>query len=424
MNWKSLFEILCFRKAFLVFGDLSGMAEQNYTYLLKCADGSFYCGWTNDLDKRGAAHNRGSASKYTRTRRPVELVYYETFPTKQGATRREYWIKQLTRQEKEKLIEGRQKMTSLYDVTVIGPAIVDVVAGAVDEALFQKGTLPVDRIRMSYGGNALNEAVVLSRLGHRVQLITMVGEDEAGKNVLGYMEENGLDTDSVQVRKDISTSINVVLYDASGERRFLTDPKGSQRQFTLVDAAPYLDRVADWVSFPSMFVSPAFGIKDMDQMLTRLKEKKDRRILLDMTHPKNRETVKDITALLEKTDYFLPNEEECALLGIDPKDPKPLFDAGLKCLVSTMGKEGVRLCDREKTICCSAYPKASVVDTTGAGDTFAAGFLHSLIRGRSLPDALSFASAAASFCVETVGAGNWDVDEAAIIKRGKKIRME
>ena len=400
------------------------MVERNYTYLLKCADGSYYCGWTNDLDKRVAAHNSGSASKYTRTRRPVELVYYETFPTKQGAMRREYWIKQLTRQEKEGLIERRRRMSSVYDVTVIGPAIVDVVAGAIDETLFQKGTLPVDQIALSYGGNALNEAVVLSRLGHRVQLITMVGEDEAGNNVIRYMEEHGLDTDSVRVRADVSTSINVVLFDAAGERRFLTDPKGSQRQFTLKDAIPYLDRAADWVSFPSMFVSPAFGIKDMQKMLDLLKEKKDRRILLDMTHPKNKETVKDITPLLKKTDYFLPNEEECALLGIDPKDPKPLFDAGLKCLVSTMGKEGVRLCDREKALSCSPYPRASVVDTTGAGDTFAAGFLHSLIRGRSPVDALTFASAAASFCIETVGADNWDVDEAEIEKRAKKIRVE
>lgn len=79
----------------------------NYTYILRCSDGTLYCGWTNDLDKRLAAHNAGTAAKYTRTRRPVELVYYEEFETKQEAMSREYHIKRLTRQEKTELIGKR-----------------------------------------------------------------------------------------------------------------------------------------------------------------------------------------------------------------------------------------------------------------------------------------------------------------------------
>lgn len=80
----------------------------NYTYLLLCSDGTYYCGWTNDLDKRVAAHNSGKGAKYTKTRRPVELVYYETFETKQEAMSREYYIKRLTRAEKEELVMGFQ----------------------------------------------------------------------------------------------------------------------------------------------------------------------------------------------------------------------------------------------------------------------------------------------------------------------------
>lgn len=78
--------------------------SNNYTYILKCADGSLYCGWTNNLEKRVSAHNAGTASKYTRTRRPVELAYFEQFETKQEAMSREYHIKRLTREEKLKLI--------------------------------------------------------------------------------------------------------------------------------------------------------------------------------------------------------------------------------------------------------------------------------------------------------------------------------
>ncbi len=81
--------------------------KTNYTYILKCADGTFYCGWTNNLEKRLAAHNAGTASKYTSPRRPVELIYTERFATKQEAMRREYRIKQLTRQQKIDLISNK-----------------------------------------------------------------------------------------------------------------------------------------------------------------------------------------------------------------------------------------------------------------------------------------------------------------------------
>ena len=76
----------------------------NYIYILRCADGTLYTGWTNDLEKRLAAHQSGKGCKYTRARLPVELVYSERFDTKQAAMRREWEIKQLTREEKLALI--------------------------------------------------------------------------------------------------------------------------------------------------------------------------------------------------------------------------------------------------------------------------------------------------------------------------------
>ena len=78
----------------------------NYTYILRCGDGSFYTGWTNNLGKRLEAHNAGRGGRYTRSRLPVKLVYSESFDTKNEAMRREAAIKKLTRQEKEKLIKG------------------------------------------------------------------------------------------------------------------------------------------------------------------------------------------------------------------------------------------------------------------------------------------------------------------------------
>lgn len=79
----------------------------NYTYILKCKDDSLYTGWTNDLKKRITSHNVGKGAKYTKARRPVELVYYEEFQTREEAMKREYAIKQLSRKEKEALIKTR-----------------------------------------------------------------------------------------------------------------------------------------------------------------------------------------------------------------------------------------------------------------------------------------------------------------------------
>ncbi len=79
----------------------------NYTYIVACQDGTFYTGWTNDLEKRICDHNAGKGAKYTKSRRPVVLAYYEEYETKEEAMRREYAIKQMSRQEKEKLVKKK-----------------------------------------------------------------------------------------------------------------------------------------------------------------------------------------------------------------------------------------------------------------------------------------------------------------------------
>ena len=77
-----------------------------YAYIVECADGTLYSGWTNDLEKRIAAHNAGQGAKYTRSRRPVTLRYYEEFEDKSEALRRECALKKLSRAKKQALIES------------------------------------------------------------------------------------------------------------------------------------------------------------------------------------------------------------------------------------------------------------------------------------------------------------------------------
>lgn len=76
-----------------------------FVYILKCADGSLYTGWTNDLEKRIDMHNTGNGAKYTRGRLPVELVYFETYETREEAMSRESQIKRSSRNQKIELIK-------------------------------------------------------------------------------------------------------------------------------------------------------------------------------------------------------------------------------------------------------------------------------------------------------------------------------
>ena len=78
----------------------------NYTYIVQGSDGTLYTGWTNQLEKRIRAHNLGQGAKYTRSRLPVTLVYYEVFDTKNEAMKREYDIKRLSRPQKLQLIKN------------------------------------------------------------------------------------------------------------------------------------------------------------------------------------------------------------------------------------------------------------------------------------------------------------------------------
>ncbi len=79
----------------------------NWVYILRCADGTLYTGWTNDLERRVAAHNAGRGAKYTRSRLPVELIYSEQAQTREEAMSREWHIKHMTREEKMTLISEK-----------------------------------------------------------------------------------------------------------------------------------------------------------------------------------------------------------------------------------------------------------------------------------------------------------------------------
>jgi putative endonuclease len=80
--------------------------SNHYVYVVECADGTLYTGYTSDVERRVAEHDAGEGAKYTRGRTPVELVHTESFESQSAAMQREYEIKQLSRGEKERLVDG------------------------------------------------------------------------------------------------------------------------------------------------------------------------------------------------------------------------------------------------------------------------------------------------------------------------------
>lgn len=293
------------------------------------------------------------------------------------------------------------------EITIIGAAILDILAGPVNTNVFQTGSQPMEKIRMAFGGDALNEALALNRLGKKAELITKVGKDDAGQRILDHLSANGLSTRHITIEEGLETGINIVLVDQMGERHFLTNPASSLRKINEADICPYLDQAADIVSFASIFVSPELDLSSMERIFKQIKEKPGRTLVLDMTKPKHGETLHDLKNLLPYVDYMLPNQEEIALLTgeSDPvKNARLLVNAGVSHAVIKTGKEGCILAYGNSVFEIPAYPVSNPVDTTGAGDSFAAGFLWALSNGWSPVECCRFACATASCSVECFGA--------------------
>jgi len=293
------------------------------------------------------------------------------------------------------------------DITIIGAAIIDVLSGPVDESVFEKGSQPVNSTRLAFGGDALNEAVVLSQLGAKVELISKVGDDEAGKRVLDFLQEKQVDVTKVKIEEGLETGINIVLVTPEGERMFLTNPNGSLRKLSEADLMEQLDSVADIVCMASMFVSPLLGIQAMERIFQRIKSKPGRILVVDMTTAKNGESLADIACLLKYIDYLIPNETEAARLTGEKdayRNAELFIEHGASCVVIKRGKKGCLIRTKNQQIEIPAYAHAKLVDTTGAGDSFAAGFLWGLKNGMPMEECARFGCAVASCTVEKLGA--------------------
>lgn len=297
----------------------------------------------------------------------------------------------------------------MTEIIIIGAAIVDVIARPVTGKVFETGSEPMEDICMTTGGDALNEALILAKLGKSVRLETIIGDDDAGKLVLAKCREHGLEIEERQIKRGIATGINVVLVEESGERSFLTNPYGTLRALKEEDIRMPFEKGAKILCFASIFVFPKIGAKELANIFSQAKSQ-GMTVCADMTKRKRNETVEELSEALSYVDYLLPNEEEACLLTGE-KDAqgaaKRLLLAGVKNVIVKCGSKGCLVMNKEESYMVPARENVRCVDTTGAGDSFAAGFLSALSEGKNLRECAQFANVCGARAVEVTGATEW-----------------
>lgn len=201
----------------------------------------------------------------------------------------------------------------------------------------------------------------------------------------------------------------MVLIKEGGERSFLTNANGSLRRLKIEDVRMPFPEGAKILSFASIFVFPEIDCRSLTKIFAQAKSQ-GMMVCADMTKRKHGETVEDIKEALEYVDYILPNEEEaCLVTGKDTAEEaaERLLEAGVKNVVIKCGARGCLVRNRRECYRVMAKPGVRCIDTTGAGDSFAAGFIYALSEGRELRECAEYANACGAMAVQVLGATGW-----------------
>lgn len=293
------------------------------------------------------------------------------------------------------------------DVVCVGAAIVDIPLQPVSKNIFDCESYPLEQISMTIGGDAINEATVISRLGHRVGLMSMVGKDAVGQFILEHCQKNGINTEGMTVREGIDTSINVGLVTADGERTFVSNRNGSLWKETIDDINIGLIGRGKILSYGSFFNNPRLDNAALVQIFSKAKDA-GMTICADMIKPRLGETFDDVREALSYVDYFFPNHDEARLMT-GKQDISEVADQilsyGVKHVVIKIGKQGVYIKGQDGTnMIVPAMKGITAIDTIGAGDNFAAGFITGLLEEKSLKECGEYGNVTASLAIQSIGA--------------------
>lgn len=299
----------------------------------------------------------------------------------------------------------KSKKMKSYSVVCLGNVLVDILVKPVDKLPAIGGLLPVDHIEMAMGGCASNTAVALSRLGVPTSLWGKLGQDFFSDFALKELKKSGVETSGVVLDKAAETSATVVLVNSKAQRSFLHAMAANdlirQKNLELSKLARY-----QHLHVGGYFLFPALDGKPMADILNRA-QKQGLTTSLDTAWDLKGRWMKALKPCLPYLDYFMPSEREVKmLLGYtDPvKAAKAFIQLGAKAVVVKLGEKGSYFLDCEGLEFRVPAYRAKVVDTTGAGDCFCAGFIKGLSLGWDLKKSLQLGNAAGACAVEALGA--------------------
>jgi sugar/nucleoside kinase (ribokinase family) len=304
-------------------------------------------------------------------------------------------------------------------IVTLGVHVVDMLVRPVEEIPAGQGGTLVEEIRITPAGSAGGTAVTLAKLGAEVKSAGAIGEDELGEVLLTLLGRWGIDT-SLFVRRDgVQTSASVLPI----------RPDGSRPAFHVVGAnGAYTSDDAPWDAIASADAihlgAPEFmGGEEAAKILAYARER-DVLTSADLLAPGEQaaEIMDWVAPAFAHLDYLLPNEEQVlGLTGADDLEAgcRALIGRGVGCVAATRGADGVMIVDGETTERAPAFA-VDIVDTTGCGDAFSAGFLYGLTTGRSLGEAAVLGCAAAGLVAQGLGSDYGEFDLAAADRFAKE----
>lgn len=287
-------------------------------------------------------------------------------------------------------------------ILCVGLMVCDLLIKPVTRETLSADSAKAEAIRMLVGGDAFNVASNLSALGTETTLYSAVGEDAFGAFALDYAEKLGVSTQWIKTT-DGPTSVTAVLIHPDGERSFVVQ-RGASHELKERQISDDLLRQYDL-----LYIGSACGIPGLDgEGLTKLLHRAkvlDCKTAMDITGNPTRRSAAQLLPALPNLDFFLPSAYEAMdLSGRDSpgKAADYFHEKGVPVVAVKMGGQGALLSAGGKQEVFPAY-EGPVVDTTGAGDAFVAGFLAALSRGESLPGCVQIGNGAGAKCVERLG---------------------
>jgi len=290
-----------------------------------------------------------------------------------------------------------------YDVSVIGLYILDVLGRPVTRIPDRGNVDFIEEIRLTVAGTAGGTVVDTAKLGLRSLAVGAIGDDEKADWVLLTLEKHGIDTSAMQRLKGVPTSATILNVRPNGDRPAL-HVRGASDHFD-VPASAY-DQVFD---APIIHLGGTGLLKRLDgpASATLLKEakKRGRTVTFDLIAA-SVETLGIVEPLLPYIDYFMPSIEEARDMSgqSSPEDCTRFYlDRGAACCVFTLGGEGAFYAHSNGTRLTSPAYEVKVVDTTGCGDAFDAGFIAALHHEMDVETGLRFAQASAGLVATGLG---------------------